>query len=621
MGEDNNDTLKNIILFLVYAPTTILALVLVYMISTSIMKWIETGKTPEMIEYIMFIMKQIILFIAKPIQKILKLLNYLIPIPWRENGNWTLYGGEAWSSSMRFATTMIIVVLLYLITSIIFIMDGTPASLKIYSDTITYSLLIGAIILSILSFILFAGKSSGKLITKGMIHDGNWVFTESKPYLLKTILSGLVIGVLGLISHFFLKESLTSINIMYFTMIMATIGLMFYVYIKLKDNKIFERFLKNNVIISLLYKIIFIIPSIFYKASQYLYNQLKDTPQVVYFTLLVEIVIITLYIIIPMIKNHLYVIMPTKDEKLFAIDEKLSILNQEIRTLKTRNQKLKNYKPQNGYILNEEIWDKLKKKNYDGEKLEHLLIQYGYKNMKECNDHYDNDECMKPLNDMIEYIKVNLPNISINDARINTLRLQIKDINDNKNKMTNTNEAIVIQNKPVPIDNYIVPENNKLIPNTDDFKYNYTLSLWFFITHRSGEHGYKYNKYSTILDYNMKPKISFNSNLGKVKIEMNSGGDGENISVSQYITDAHLQKWNNLVINYDGGYVDIFINGKLKKSLKNIIPTMSYDAISIGENNGISGGVCNVVYYPLRISHDRIMLNYNLLKNNNPPTI
>ena len=119
----------------------------------------------------------------------------------------------------------------------------------------------------------------------------------------------------------------------------------------------------------------------------------------------------------------------------------------------------------------------------------------------------------------------------------------------------------------------------------------------------------------------MNPKVSFNNNTGKLKIEMNSGGDGEKMCVAQYLTEIPMQKWNNLVINYDGGIVDVFINGVLKKSLKGILPALSYNSIKLGEIDGIAGGVCNVVYYPSRISQDRISMNYNLLKNNNPPTI
>ena len=89
-----------------------------------------------------------------------------------------------------------------------------------------------------------------------------------------------------------------------------------------------------------------------------------------------------------------------------------------------------------------------------------------------------------------------------------------------------------------------------------------------------------------------------------------------------YQTDKiKLQKWNNLVINYDGGTLDIFINGKLVVSKPNIVPFMSYAQITVGEEKGVSGGACNIVYFSSPLSKSQIDLFYNTLKDKNPPTV
>ena len=87
------------------------------------------------------------------------------------------------------------------------------------------------------------------------------------------------------------------------------------------------------------------------------------------------------------------------------------------------------------------------------------------------------------------------------------------------------------------------------------------------------------------------------------------------------IDDVPLQKWNNIVINYDSGILDIFMNSKLLASYNNIVPYMSQDQITIGDEQGLSGGICNVVYFPQSISKDRIDINYKILSNKNPPVI
>ena len=82
-----------------------------------------------------------------------------------------------------------------------------------------------------------------------------------------------------------------------------------------------------------------------------------------------------------------------------------------------------------------------------------------------------------------------------------------------------------------------------------------------------------------------------------------------------------LQKWNNIVVNYDSGILDIFINAKLVSSITNVVPYMNMDQLTVGSDNGIGGGVCNVVYFPSTMSKERIDINYRILKNNNPPVI
>ena len=81
-----------------------------------------------------------------------------------------------------------------------------------------------------------------------------------------------------------------------------------------------------------------------------------------------------------------------------------------------------------------------------------------------------------------------------------------------------------------------------------------------------------------------------------------------------------LQKWMNIVINYDGGILDIFVNGKLRSSHPGIIPYMSTDGVTIGSKN-LRGGIGNIVYMPSSLSKLRIETNYRLLKNKNPPII
>ena len=91
--------------------------------------------------------------------------------------------------------------------------------------------------------------------------------------------------------------------------------------------------------------------------------------------------------------------------------------------------------------------------------------------------------------------------------------------------------------------------------------------------------------------------------------------------ITHTINEVPLQKWNNIVISYDSGILDVFMNSKLIASINSVVPYMNQDQLSVGDTNGIAGGICNVVYFSEVISKERIEMNYKYLKNKNPPII
>ena len=56
-------------------------------------------------------------------------------------------------------------------------------------------------------------------------------------------------------------------------------------------------------------------------------------------------------------------------------------------------------------------------------------------------------------------------------------------------------------------------------------------------------------------------------------------------------------------------------------SYPSVVPYMSLDQIVVGERGGVAGGICNVVYYPSSMSKERVLMNYKLFKNKNPPIL
>ena len=76
---------------------------------------------------------------------------------------------------------------------------------------------------------------------------------------------------------------------------------------------------------------------------------------------------------------------------------------------------------------------------------------------------------------------------------------------------------------------------------------------------------------------------------------------------------------NNVIINYSGGILDIFINGELVKSDIGVVPYYTLDNLTTGKDGGVNGGICNVVYFKRPLTALNVYILYNMIKNKQPP--
>jgi hypothetical protein len=159
---------------------------------------------------------------------------------------------------------------------------------------------------------------------------------------------------------------------------------------------------------------------------------------------------------------------------------------------------------------------------------------------------------------------------------------------------------------------------------------NFSISMWVYLNvqtnsfMKSDGSSYEVN----IFNYgNGKPKINYTNN------DMNNKNRDMYLF---YFTDAATtpnyqvvlpgQKWNNIVFNYYGNKVDLFINGNLETSFifddTNTMPQYSInDRITTGTNDGLKGAICNITYNSDILENHQIVTNYNLLMLKNPPLL
>lgn len=153
----------------------------------------------------------------------------------------------------------------------------------------------------------------------------------------------------------------------------------------------------------------------------------------------------------------------------------------------------------------------------------------------------------------------------------------------------------------------------------DKFQYHYAMSGWFYINSFPPETNANYSEYTSILNIGDKPNITFNVAKNTLKIKMKTEGHIERELFKT--TNFKMQKWNNIVVNYDGNTLDIFINNELVSTTSGVIPYNSNTMITTGTTNGISGGVCNIMYFNNSISRAKIQWLYDSVKYLNPPVI
>ena len=143
------------------------------------------------------------------------------------------------------------------------------------------------------------------------------------------------------------------------------------------------------------------------------------------------------------------------------------------------------------------------------------------------------------------------------------------------------------------------------------FNYNYALSCWLWINPQPPSTSNAYNKSTLLLNYGNILKIKYNKN----KIEIYAASTSEKSSTNKLIkvyetSNIKFQKWNNFVLNYSGGTLDIFINNVLVSSNINITPIMHYHSVIVGSDNGIHGGIKNIIYYKKVLSKREITSIY-----------
>lgn len=163
-------------------------------------------------------------------------------------------------------------------------------------------------------------------------------------------------------------------------------------------------------------------------------------------------------------------------------------------------------------------------------------------------------------------------------------------------------------------------DNAEKIKTGEQSPSRYAISLWTFVNQRTHQSERSVNIFSYGSEGSWKPRIEF---VGAMNQHTEKYKDVYRITCStgfSYDVEVASQKWNNFVFNYNGDFVDLFINGVMVRSFQ-CIPSynITTDQFIVGDDNGVYGAICNVNYYNEPLTLREITTAYNLLNGSNPP--
>ena len=230
-----------------------------------------------------------------------------------------------------------------------------------------------------------------------------------------------------------------------------------------------------------------------------------------------------------------------------------------------------------------------------------------------ANANINSNPIVNKVDNLLNAFKIDTTNLDI--ASISSIN--IRDISDTPDTIANTKE-----HKFKLFDNNslynIKGEYYNSSVGKDKFPYNYTYSLSFYIyiNPQPDNTSIAYTKDTILFNYAYKPVVFYNGKSKNIIIKSRTmSNKGDQLDTIYELKNPKHQKWLFFVINYDNNIIDIFVDGKLVGSKKDVSPYFKGDKITIGEKNGIHGSIKEIYYYDKITTPSSIQLLYNLAIN------
>ena len=178
-----------------------------------------------------------------------------------------------------------------------------------------------------------------------------------------------------------------------------------------------------------------------------------------------------------------------------------------------------------------------------------------------------------------------------------------------------TQNGNVLINQPIYFNKEYHLGNKETLDQVSDYKYNFAISFWMLLHSNPSNNA---DQYFSLLNYANKPNFLYNPSKHDFKVICDISGS-DNQEIIHTSNQLKFQKWTNVVLNCDGNHMDLFIDNNLVKSVSGIVPFINIDSLTVGENNGANGGICNIIYFDKPLSVGNMFILYHSVKYKSPP--
>lgn len=153
-----------------------------------------------------------------------------------------------------------------------------------------------------------------------------------------------------------------------------------------------------------------------------------------------------------------------------------------------------------------------------------------------------------------------------------------------------------------------IPTELKITP-----AYNFTLSYWVYMDSVPPEYNVSTTVHSNVVSCGYDVQTKYESSTQTFRIIT------KRPDINIIDTELLTQQWNHVVLVSKDGQLDVFINAQLVGTTHSISSTEEY--MLIGEEGGIKGKICSIIYTTDPFSPAKVEQIYQQLRLQNPPVI